>query len=226
MDQRVAVVGGLDLLVGRWDDHSHRMADVKKQSWLGLDYVSPDGGGGPDLQEREYEDHCDRNRSPRQPWHDVQAMVAGAAAHDAARVFVRRWNHHRKSDKPRLVLEIMREAGANGDDIDSEYTGGVVRRRSSIASPALALLALHRADSAGTDRTSDTVTKSGLQSPANPPRRIATDGNMRRSDSEQLANQAAGTHRARVSSVRGAINPRPREQEEGEEDPSELGRHS
>jgi len=45
VDQAVAVIGGLDLLVGRWDDHNHFMADPDRQTWLGLDYVSPFGEG-------------------------------------------------------------------------------------------------------------------------------------------------------------------------------------
>lgn len=65
VDQRVAVVGGLDLLVGRWDDHTHQLADTGKRRWLGLDYVSPEGTGPADMQEREYQDHCDRTHSPR-----------------------------------------------------------------------------------------------------------------------------------------------------------------
>lgn len=41
--------------------------------------------------------------------------MAGPCAHDASRVFVRRWNHHRKSDKPRLVLEALEAIGVQGD---------------------------------------------------------------------------------------------------------------
>jgi hypothetical protein len=37
-------------------------------------------------------DQVDRKTTPRMPWHDVGALVVGAAARDVARHFIQRWN--------------------------------------------------------------------------------------------------------------------------------------
>ena len=39
------------------------------------------------------EDDCiDRDEFPRMPWHDISAVVYGAAARDVGRHFIQRWN--------------------------------------------------------------------------------------------------------------------------------------
>ncbi|KAJ4450445.1 hypothetical protein ANN_01869 [Periplaneta americana] len=45
----------------------------------------------------------DRNTTPRMPWHDIGAMVQGAAARDVARHFIQRWNAV-KLEKAKLNL--------------------------------------------------------------------------------------------------------------------------
>lgn len=37
-------------------------------------------------------DFIDRSTTPRMPWHDIGALVQGAAARDVARHFIQRWN--------------------------------------------------------------------------------------------------------------------------------------
>lgn len=39
-----------------------------------------------------FADLVDRGTTARMPWHDVGAMVTGAAARDVARHFIMRWN--------------------------------------------------------------------------------------------------------------------------------------
>lgn len=37
-------------------------------------------------------DIVDRSLTPRMPWHDIGAVVAGASARDISRHFIQRWN--------------------------------------------------------------------------------------------------------------------------------------
>jgi len=46
-----------------------------------------------------FSDLVDRNTTPRMPWHDIGAMVVGAAARDVARHFIQRWNAVKVSPK-------------------------------------------------------------------------------------------------------------------------------
>ena len=42
--------------------------------------------------EKPYEDFIDRKEIARTPWHDIAAVVYGAAARDVGRHFIQRWN--------------------------------------------------------------------------------------------------------------------------------------
>jgi phospholipase D1/2 len=59
--------------------------------WRGKDYVNfiVKDVAKPDEPEG---DNVDRRTTPRMPWHDIAVMVQGAAARDAARHFIQRWN--------------------------------------------------------------------------------------------------------------------------------------
>lgn len=59
--------------------------------WVGKDYTNFIVKDFTKL-DSPYQDLVDRNTTPRMPWHDVGAMVVGAAARDVARHFIQRWN--------------------------------------------------------------------------------------------------------------------------------------
>ncbi|XP_054268857.1 phospholipase D1-like [Macrosteles quadrilineatus] len=59
--------------------------------WIGKDYTNFIVKDFNNL-DRPYQDLVDRSHTPRMPWHDVGAMVHGAAARDVARHFIMRWN--------------------------------------------------------------------------------------------------------------------------------------
>lgn len=59
--------------------------------WIGKDYVNFIVKDFNDL-DMPYQDFIDRSTTPRMPWHDIGALVQGAAARDVARHFIQRWN--------------------------------------------------------------------------------------------------------------------------------------
>eukprot|EP01138_Halocafeteria_seosinensis_P006300 gb/GECG01006441.1/.p1 GENE.gb/GECG01006441.1/~~gb/GECG01006441.1/.p1 ORF type:complete len:1781 (+),score=167.34 gb/GECG01006441.1/:1-5343(+) len=109
VDQRLAMIGGIDFLIGRWDNWKHRLFDEDSSTWVGLDYKSPYSQAEEDCVNEPYQDVVDRRRYPREPHHDVQFLVTGRAGFDIARSFVLRWNHHRKSHHVKLRLRSLPE---------------------------------------------------------------------------------------------------------------------
>lgn len=59
--------------------------------WIGKDYVNFIVKDFNNL-DLPYQDFIDRSTTPRMPWHDIGALVQGAAARDVARHFIQRWN--------------------------------------------------------------------------------------------------------------------------------------
>ena len=59
--------------------------------FLGKDYCNP-YIKDVDEVDKPLEDSIDRNVHPRMPWHDIAAVVYGAAARDVGRHFIQRWN--------------------------------------------------------------------------------------------------------------------------------------
>lgn len=94
VDQDVALVGGLDVCLGRFDDHLHRITDFYSETWPGVDYYNPHIARPTGVDQFTL-DVVDRSKVPRMPWHDVDICVYGEAARDVARNFVERWNHHK-----------------------------------------------------------------------------------------------------------------------------------
>jgi phospholipase D1/2 len=94
-DDCVALVGGFDVCLGRYDTPKHRLEDGKGLVWPGLDYYNPHFTR-PKAIHPFFADSIDRQRLPRMPWHDVSVRVDGEAARDVAAEFVMRWNHHSK----------------------------------------------------------------------------------------------------------------------------------
>ena len=68
-------------------------ADETDQSkfFIGKDFCNPYLKDFYELH-KPFEDSIDRNLFPRMPWHDIAAVVYGAAARDVGRHFIERWN--------------------------------------------------------------------------------------------------------------------------------------
>ena len=115
IDQKIAFVGGIDLAFGRWDTHSHLLADdyplhpclldgrncnqsdvdsptKRYRRWIGKDYGNTFLGGARVGFDNPLEDYIDRHVIPRMPWHDVACSFDGAAASDVANHFIQRYN--------------------------------------------------------------------------------------------------------------------------------------
>ncbi|OQR91421.1 phospholipase-like D [Achlya hypogyna] len=92
IDQQIAFVGGLDICLGRYDNHSHPLADTTRNPlFVGKDYSNPRLKDFTDVINGDT-DLVDRQREPRMPWHDVHCRLEGLAAMDVARHFIHRWN--------------------------------------------------------------------------------------------------------------------------------------
>ncbi|KAG2183771.1 hypothetical protein INT43_006782 [Umbelopsis isabellina] len=113
VDYRLAFIGGLDLCFGRYDTHSHRLADYPakghdKEIFPGQDYSNP---RVKDFANVAQYNLCliDKKVIPRMPWHDVALGMVGPPARDVARHFVQRWNHvkstkgHKRTNLPFLT---------------------------------------------------------------------------------------------------------------------------
>eukprot|EP00435_Cladocopium_sp_Y103_P071019 s99_g36.t1 len=93
VDQQLAIVGGLDLCIGRYDDWQHRITDPTAATWQGQDYYNP---RIKDVTEgRLQKDLLQRVDQPRLPWQDIACELLGRPARDVARHCVERWNHAR-----------------------------------------------------------------------------------------------------------------------------------
>jgi len=112
VDQTIAFVGGLDIALGRWDNHNHSLSDYNHlhTKWPGMDYTNDTlarlGSGKPmKLKTDAFRDQLDRDMFPRLPWHDVHCVLAGTIASDVASNFISRWNHHNRVDRGDQAIE-------------------------------------------------------------------------------------------------------------------------
>ncbi|RKP34653.1 hypothetical protein BJ085DRAFT_35999, partial [Dimargaris cristalligena] len=106
VDSNMAFIGGLDLCYGRFDTHTHRLADytplVNRTHGEGEEPILPFMFPGQDYNNARIKDFLNvdkmfyplipRERAPRMPWHDVHMGMIGDAARDVARHFIERWN--------------------------------------------------------------------------------------------------------------------------------------
>jgi len=116
VDQQLAVVGGLDLCIGRYDDWQHHIVDPTAATWHGQDYYNP---RIKDVTEgRLQKDLLQRLEQPRLPWQDVACELLGRPARDVARHCVERWNHARfiNSIYDHLPLAMLRRKVAVSND--------------------------------------------------------------------------------------------------------------
>ncbi|KAI8393433.1 uncharacterized protein BYT42DRAFT_551022 [Radiomyces spectabilis] len=109
IDNKIAFLGGIDLCFGRWDTHTHRLADFHTadpgmEMFPGQDYN--------DARVRDFKDVkdwdmrlIDKTVVPRMPWHDMSMCMLGGPVLDVARHFCERWNyikHEKGMDKKHI----------------------------------------------------------------------------------------------------------------------------
>ncbi|KAG2180333.1 hypothetical protein INT44_003335, partial [Umbelopsis vinacea] len=116
VDYRLAFIGGLDLCFGRYDTHSHPLADYSvngraNEIFPGQDYNNPRIKDFSNVQNYDAT-LIDRRTTPRMPWHDVAIGMVGTPARDVARHFVQRWNHVKtEKGQKRMSLPFLTPKG-------------------------------------------------------------------------------------------------------------------
>ena len=90
VDQKIALMGGLDLCYGRYDTPDHPIHSNSKEMYPGIDYNNVRIKDFVMVSNHE-QDLQDRNL-PRLPWHDVAYKVRGKVVSDVANHFVEYWN--------------------------------------------------------------------------------------------------------------------------------------
>ncbi|KAI5116806.1 hypothetical protein M0805_009483 [Coniferiporia weirii] len=96
VDNHRACIGGLDLCFGRWDTHTHPLADVHPTDFSQTLFPGQDYNNSRILDFQ----HVDRFvgnslsilESARMPWHDIHMTIAGDVVLDIVQHFVERWN--------------------------------------------------------------------------------------------------------------------------------------
>ncbi|KAI8064502.1 hypothetical protein BC940DRAFT_305884 [Gongronella butleri] len=96
IDNQIAFLGGIDLCYGRWDTHSHPLADTHLGVPVGDNFPGQDYSNA---RVRDFEDVkqwerqlIDKTMTPRMPWHDMSLCLIGESVLDVARHFCDRWN--------------------------------------------------------------------------------------------------------------------------------------
>jgi len=146
VDRTIAILGGVDWTVGRWDNPDHPIFDVDSAVHPGLDIHKL--GYKKSVSEwwdKPWQDIMDRKESTVRPWQDVGILVKGLPAKDVATNFIDRWEFIRRKYKlffdsfndsmPSLPHNISVPVGgtyeANDDVVNSLTTGGYPSDRSS-----------------------------------------------------------------------------------------------
>ncbi|KAF8253235.1 phospholipase D/nuclease [Wilcoxina mikolae CBS 423.85] len=114
IDHKLAFIGGLDMCFGRWDMHQHPLADVHPEGVANEIWPGQDFNNNRILDFQNVNDwkqnHLDKTKYGRMPWHDVSIGIVGPAVMSIADHFVERWNfikrdkHKRSPKRPWLQL--------------------------------------------------------------------------------------------------------------------------
>ncbi|QRV95777.1 phospholipase [Ceratobasidium sp. AG-Ba] len=96
VDNKRACIGGLDACFGRWDTHSHPLADAHPTDFSRTLFPGQDYNNARVLDFQKV-DHYASNQvslldTGRMPWHDVHMTLIGPAVLDIVQHFVERWN--------------------------------------------------------------------------------------------------------------------------------------
>ncbi|KAL0948426.1 hypothetical protein HGRIS_011005 [Hohenbuehelia grisea] len=100
VDNHYASVGGLDLCFGRWDTHTHPLADVHPTDFSRIIFPGQDYNNARIMDFSEVywiaSNTLSSLESARMPWHDVHMTISGTAVLDVVQHFVERWNEIKK----------------------------------------------------------------------------------------------------------------------------------
>ncbi|KAI0703476.1 phospholipase D/nuclease [Cytidiella melzeri] len=96
VDQHRACIGGLDLCFGRWDTHTHPLADVHPTNFAETLFPGQDYNNARVLDFQQVSEFANNGISvldtARMPWHDVHMTLCGPVVLDIVQHFVERWN--------------------------------------------------------------------------------------------------------------------------------------
>ncbi|KAG5650050.1 hypothetical protein H0H81_000948 [Sphagnurus paluster] len=100
VDNHYAAIGGLDLCFGRWDTHTHPLADVHPTDFSRTLFPGQDYNNARVMDFKEVYNYASNTLSildtGRMPWHDVHMTLVGPAVLDIVQHFVERWNEIKK----------------------------------------------------------------------------------------------------------------------------------
>ncbi|KAF8641650.1 hypothetical protein AX16_009876 [Volvariella volvacea WC 439] len=100
VDNHYAAVGGLDLCFGRWDTHTHPLADVHPTNFARTLFPGQDYNNARIMDFHDVYNYASNQlsilESARMPWHDVHMTLVGPAVLDIVQHFVERWNEIKK----------------------------------------------------------------------------------------------------------------------------------
>ncbi|KAL0944696.1 phospholipase [Colletotrichum truncatum] len=123
IDYALAFIGGLDLCFGRWDSHTHPLADahpegVQNEVWPGQDFNNNRIMDFKNVQDWK-QNELSKAQYGRMPWHDVAMGVIGPCVYDIAEHFVLRWNFVKRDKYKRDErFDWIQLQGRLGDDED------------------------------------------------------------------------------------------------------------
>lgn len=102
IDNSIGYLGGIDISVGRYDDHSYELIDEEGIKFPEYDYTNDLAGMTKKYSSngKNYEDENDykklRQKIPRVPWRDNQIKVSGYPVLDLERNFIQIWENSRE----------------------------------------------------------------------------------------------------------------------------------
>ncbi|KAI0668061.1 phospholipase D/nuclease [Trametes maxima] len=127
VDNHYACIGGLDLCFGRWDTHTHPLADVHPTYPFDTLFPGQDYNNARIMDFKDVPNYVSNGlsaiESARMPWHDVHMSLTGTVVLDIAQHFVERWNEIKK----RKVRNARYDWLALPHDIENSPNEAVVR---------------------------------------------------------------------------------------------------
>ncbi|KAJ6632257.1 phospholipase D/nuclease [Mycena sp. CBHHK59/15] len=100
VDNHYACIGGLDLCFGRWDTHTHPLADVHPTDFSLTVFPGQDYNNARIMDFQNVYNYASNAlsslESPRMPWHDVHMTLSGPVVLDIVQHFTERWNEIKK----------------------------------------------------------------------------------------------------------------------------------
>lgn len=100
VDNHYAAIGGLDLCFGRWDTHTHPLADVHPTDFSKTLFPGQDYNNARIMDFSDVYNYASNQlsilESARMPWHDVHMTFTGPVVLDVCQHFIERWNEIKK----------------------------------------------------------------------------------------------------------------------------------